>query len=114
MTDHEPRADYVLRKLSAWELLTIRREAAGRDCADEGERAVFANGALLARSLTREGEPAFADAEAVLNALGAGELNRLVAEYAVLDGGTGAWYSSGENGSFDLERFERMKKGRRA
>ena len=56
------------------------------DCADEEERALRANAALLKRSLTEGGEAAFASAEDVENALSVGEINELVRCYALLDG----------------------------
>lgn len=76
----------VLRLLSARETLALRREIAQLDCADEEERALRANAALLKRSLTEGGEAAFASAEDVENALSIGEINALVEQYALLDG----------------------------
>jgi hypothetical protein len=76
----------AMRLLSARETLSLRREIAQLDCADEGERALRANAALLKRSLTEGGEAAFASAEDVENALSVGEINELVRCYALLDG----------------------------
>ena len=59
----------AMRLLSARETLSLRREIAQLDCADEEERALRANAALLKRSLTEGGEAAFASAEDVENAL---------------------------------------------
>ena len=59
----------AMRLLSARETLSLRREIAQLDCADEEERALRANAALLKRSLTEGEEAAFASAEDVENAL---------------------------------------------
>ena len=45
----------AMRLLSARETLSLRREIAQLDCADEEERALRANAALLKRSRAREG-----------------------------------------------------------
>ena len=76
----------VMRLLSARETLALRREIAQLDCADEEERALRANAALLKRSLTEGGETVFASAEDVENTLSVGEINELVRCYALLDG----------------------------
>ena len=76
----------VLRLLSARETLALRREIAQLDCADEEERALRANAALLKRSIVKGGEAVYERAEDVENALSAGEINALVAQYARLDG----------------------------
>lgn len=76
----------AMRLLSARETLSLRREIVQLDCADEEERALRANAALLKRSLTEGGEAAFASAEDVENALSVGEINELVRCYALLDG----------------------------
>lgn len=102
--------DYELRKLTAWELLTLRRAAARHVCEDERERALYANAAVLAASLRREGAVIFPDAETVLRAFSAGEVNALTEQYAALDGGS-AEFSGGENAAFDPERFRRLKEG---
>ena len=94
----------VMRLLSARETLVLRREIAQLDCADEEERALRANAALLKRSLTEGGEAAFASAEDVENALSVGEINELVRCYALLDG---AENPSSEDGR---EKVEALKK----
>ena len=76
----------ALRLLSARETLALRREIAQLDCADEEERALRANAALLKRSLVKGGEAVYERAEDVENALSAGEINALVERYALLDG----------------------------
>lgn len=94
----------VMRLLSARETLSLRREIAQLDCADEEERALRANAALLKRSLTEGGEAAFASTEDVENALSIGEINALVEQYALLDG---VENPSCEDGR---ERVEALKK----
>lgn len=94
----------AMRLLSARETLSLRREIAQLDCADEEERALRANAALLKRSLTEGGEAAFASAEDVENALSVGEINELVRCYALLDG---AENPSSEDGR---EKVETLKK----
>lgn len=76
----------VLRLLSARETLALRREITQLDCADEEERALRANAALLRTCLVQNGEAVFASAENVENALSVGEINALVEQYALLDG----------------------------
>ena len=88
----------AMRLLSARETLSLRREIAQLDCADEEERALRANAALLKRSLTEGGEAAFA------SALSVGEINELVRCYALLDG---AENPSSEDGR---EKVEALKK----
>ena len=94
----------AMRLLSARETLSLRCEIAQLDCADEEERALRANAALLKRSLTEGGEAAFASAEDVENALSVGEINELVLCYALLDG---AENPSSEDGR---EKVEVLKK----
>ena len=102
---------YEMRVVTAWELLALRREIAARPCADERERALFSNAALLAKCLTHRGEAVFADAEDVLRALGAGEINDLVERYARVDGIAAPEPSEEENAGFDMARFLRLKEG---
>lgn len=76
----------VMRLLSARETLVLRREIACGDFADEQERALHANAALVQRCLWHEDRTLFASAEEVENALSAGEIAELVRCYAMLDG----------------------------
>jgi len=78
----------AMRLLSARETLALRREIAQLDCADEEERALRANAALLRRSLreNENGTAVFASAADVENVLSVGEINALVEQYALLDG----------------------------
>ena len=94
----------VMRLLSARETLALRREIAQLDCADEEERALRANAALLKRSLTEGGEAAFASAEDVENTLSVGEINELVRCYALLDGTENP---SGEDGRESVETLKK-------
>ena len=96
----------AMRLLSARETLSLRREIAQLDCADEEERALRANAALLRRSLreNENGAAVFASAEDVENALSVGEINALVSRYALLDG---AGNPSCED---ERERVETLKK----
>ena len=94
----------VMRLLSARETLSLRREIAQLDCADEEERALRANAALLKKCLTENGTAVFASAEDVENALSVGEINALVSRYALLDG---AGNPSCED---ERERVEALKK----
>lgn len=94
----------VMRLLSARETLALRREIAQLDCADEEERALRANAALLKKCLTENGEAVFANAEDVENALSIGEINALVEQYALLDGVENPACEDGR------ERVEALKK----
>ena len=70
-----------LRPLTAGRLLAIRRtvRAAGGDALEE---AALCNARVLAESCFRDGEPAFADAEAVLAALTFPEMETLLERLA--------------------------------
>ena len=106
-------AEFEMRVLPAWELLRLRAEARKRECADESERAVYANSALLAESLRCGGKAIFDSAEAVLRTLGVGEINRLVEQYVQLEEKKSFAFAAEENAAFDEERFARMKEGER-
>ena len=93
-----------MRLLSARETLALRREIAQLDCADEEERALRANAALLEKSLTENGEAVFACAEDVENTLSIGEINELVQCYAMLDR---AENSSAEDGRESVEKLKK-------
>ena len=70
-----------LRLLSAREVLEARRE--GDALAQDGrERALCRNACLVARALERRGRPAFADGEAVLDALRVEDIARLADAWA--------------------------------
>ena len=93
-----------LRILSAREMLTLRRSVASGDFADVEQRALWGNAALVSLALYRGDEPMFADAEAVLSALGVGEINALVGCYVALDG---AVNPSAEGGREEIEALKK-------
>lgn len=103
--------DYELCRVSAWTLLQLRRSVLSREYADEREAALWANAALLAESLRQDGAAVFRDAEAVLRAFGAREINDWIERYAALDGAEQAEYTGGRNDSFDEARYARMTGG---
>ena len=93
-----------LRILSAREMLALRRGAASGDFDDAQQRALWSNAALLSLALCRNGEAVFADAEAVLSALGVGEINALIGRYAELDGTVNP---SAEDGRGEIEALKK-------
>ena len=93
-----------LRLLSAREMLGLRRDIASGDFDDAEQRAVWGNAALLSLALYRGDGLVFEDAEAVLSALGVGEINALVGRYAALDG---AVNPSVEGGHGELEALKK-------
>lgn len=97
-------AQCELRLLSAREMLCVRRTLACDASDDERERALRANAELLCRALFFDRQPLFASGDEVLEALGVGEINALIEQYAMLDG---AVNPSGEDGR---ERIEALKK----
>ena len=93
-----------LRLLSAREMLTLRRSVASGDFDDAEQRALWGNATLLSLALQQNGEAVFDDAEAVLSALGVGEINALVGRYAILDG---AVNPSAEGGRGEIEALKK-------
>lgn len=93
-----------LRLLSARETISLRRELAQEEPADEGERALRANAALVSRSLWRGEERRFRNAEEAEETLSLGEINALVARYASLDG---AGNVSAEDGRGEVEALKK-------
>ena len=93
-----------LRILSAREMLALRRSVAAGDFDDAEQRALWGNAALVSLALYRDDAPMFADAEAVLSALGVGEINALVERYARLDG---AVNPSAEDGRGEIEALKK-------
>lgn len=104
---------YTMERLSAWELLRLRRETSVPEDADEAERALWLNAALLARCLRTE-DGTFSGAEAVLRTLGAGEINDLVARYARLDRAEDPERQEGVNAGFDEARWRALREEARA
>ena len=74
------------RELSAGRLLAIRREVL-RETEDALERDLLCNAAVLAESLTEDGERVYPDGEAVLGALSCREMEELLRE--LLEGAPG-------------------------
>lgn len=94
-----------LRPLTALRLLTIWRES--REAAEEPlERALLSNAAVLAECCFFQGEPVFADADAVLRQLTPREMERLLQELTAC--GTPV---ADENPAFDRKRFEQLLEG---
>ena len=93
-----------LRILSAREMLGLRRDIASGEFDDAQQRAVWANAALVSLALYREDAPVFDGTEAVLGALGVGEINALIERYAVLDG---AVNPSIEDGRGEIEALKK-------
>lgn len=121
MRGKEKRARLTV--LSAAEVLRVRRETMQLADADETERALRLQAALLALSLRRGQERLFADGDAALAALSLGQLRRFSAEYEQLDGGVQLEALSASpsaqstqsvqerNESFDEARFAQLKAG---
>lgn len=105
-----------LRRLSAAELLEIRRRVSAEEAEDELERCMRGNAMVLAACCVKEdGCPAFESGQAALERLTAPEMERLLRRIAEGDGeAAGSTVRSQEgagNGSFDEERFLRLKGG---
>lgn len=94
----------TMRPLPAGRLLAIRRDVTVGE-SDEAVRGLLCNARVLSECCFSEGEPVFADAEAVLSALTVREmealLRRLSGEAAPL---------SGTNPQFDEARFCALQK----
>ena len=93
-----------LRLLSAREMLALRRSVASGELTDAEQCALWSNAALVSMALYRGDAPAFDGAEAVLSALGAGEINALVERYAILDGTVNP---SAEEGRGEIEALKK-------
>ena len=89
-----------LRLLSAWEVLSARRE--GDELAQEkGERALCRNACLVARALERDGQPVFENGRAALNALRLEDIARLADAWAAFNR---EWNPSPMDGEEELQR----------
>lgn len=105
-----------LRRLSAAELLRIRREVNAMELTDEPERCLMGNAMVLAHCCVAEdGAAAFESGQAVLETLTAPEMERLLRRLRSGEGESArpaehAIESAG-NGSFDEARFLRLKEG---
>lgn len=96
-----------LRPPTAWRLLEIWRGT--RELAEEPlERALLCNAQVLAESCLCQGTPVFADGEAVLARLTAGEMETLLRRLA---GEEPAPAPAAVNRDFDQGRFQALKEG---
>ena len=96
-----------LRPPTAWRLLEIWRGT--RELAEEPlERALLCNAQVLAESCLCQGTPVFADGEAVLARLTAGEMETLLRRLA---GEEPAPALAAVNRDFDQGRFQALKEG---
>lgn len=93
------------RELSAGQLLAIRREVL-RETEDALERDLLCNAAVLAESLTEDGERVYPDGEAVLGALSCREMEELLRE--LLEGAG----QGGGNPRFDWRRYQALRGGK--
>ena len=98
------------RELSAGRLLAIRREVL-RETEDALERDLLCNAAVLAESLTEDGERVYPDGEAVLGALSCREMEeRMLRDFAELQAVIGA---PGASDRFAERMVEELKKENR-
>lgn len=100
-----PPDEGVLRDLSAWEVITLRRRSLRR-AAGPGEAALWANALLVARALERGGRPVYPTGRAVLKAMTVEEITRLADRWGGLYGPRGDG-DGGIDPAFDMEEFQR-------
>lgn len=107
-----PPAEVELRPLSAWEVLTLRRESL-RLAGEERELALCANACLVARVLRRQGRPVYPSGRAVLKALTVDEIARLAdrwgERFVLRSGGEEQGFDPG----FDRAEYERRREEER-
>lgn len=96
-----------LRGLTAGELLRLRQTPELKQCPPE-ETGLRGNALVLSRCCRCRGERVFPDAAAVLEALTVEEMEGLL---RLLRRGEQP-PAQGESGSFDAERFARLREGR--
>jgi len=80
----ELEGGYALRLLSAREEMEVRAQGEAL-AGEERDRALCVNACLIARALSKGGKAAFADGEAVLEALTAGQIADLARKWGELD-----------------------------
>ena len=95
-----------LRPLTALRLLTIWREC-GQEAEDPLERSLLSNARVLAECCYFQDMPVFSDGQAVLEALTAREMERILEQ---LSGGRQQMRST-INPAFDEARFEALREG---
>lgn len=101
-----------MRSLTAAELLAIRREIMAMETDDEAERCMMGNAMVIAACCEREGERVFADGQTVLHRLTAAEMERLIETLRQEERAAAETWQQREgtvNGSFDEERFRRLR-----
>lgn len=104
-----------LRRLSAAELLEIRREVNAMELTDELERGIVGNAMVLAHCCEESGRRAFESGQAALECLTAAEMERLLCR--LRDGESGNALpvelpqESAGNDGFDEAHFLRLKEG---
>lgn len=107
----------TLRRISAAELLAIRRSVMEMELADELERCMVGNAMVLAACCMEDGQAAFESGQAAMSRLTAQEMERLLRRIAEADGAAArpaaeSWEDGGSAG-FDEARFLRLKEGGR-
>lgn len=75
---------WELRVVSAFAVLQARREALERSAQDDGALGLWMNACVLARALYKDGQRAFSDGEAVMQAASAEKIERWMQAYAAL------------------------------
>lgn len=75
---------WELRVVPAFAVLQARREALERSAQDDGALGLWMNACVLARTLYKDGQRAFSDGEAVMQAASAEKIERWMQAYAAL------------------------------
>ena len=75
---------WELRVVPAFAVLQARREALERSAQDDGALGLWMNACVLARALYKDGQRAFSDGEAVMQAASAEKIERWMQAYAAL------------------------------
>ena len=75
---------WELRVVPAFAVLQARREALERSAQDDGALGLWMNACVLARALYKDGQRAFSDGEAVMQAASAEKIERWTQAYAAL------------------------------
>ena len=107
-----PPEEEELRPLSAWEVLTLRRESL-RLAAEERELPLCANACLVARVLRRRGRPVYPNGRAALKALPVEEITRLADRWGERFGPRPGGVEQGFDPGFDRAEYERRREEER-